>query len=56
MRLSDKEIRFIEDFVKSRKEVKDMVGMVYKQKVRQYIKDKKAPRLIKTILTQMIQK
>lgn len=55
MPLSVKEIRFIEEnFIgKSKKEIRDMVGMFYKQNIKKSIKFMREPKSIKEILHKM---
>jgi transcriptional regulator len=51
MSLSDSQIKFIEQNAKgnSQKEIRDMVGLLYKQNVRKFIKKQKEPKSIKEI-------
>ena len=55
MSLSDNQIKFINEQVKGKteKEIRDMVGLLYKNNIRKFIKNKKAPKSIKEILSKL---
>jgi hypothetical protein len=55
MPLSDKQIKFINEQVKGKtaKEIRDMIGLLYKDNIRKFIKEKRQPQSIKEILKKL---
>ena len=50
MPLSDNQIKFIQEHAKDAKDARDIVGLLYKTKTRQWIKNRRKPISMKEIL------